>query len=76
MCGVQWVYRHFPERVLRQYRYVQSVPRHPTDVVQLTLPQIVQTFIDFNTCTLKDPDWGEPTQERTADGGWLCVMVH
>ena len=41
MCGVRRVYRHLSERVLRQYRYVQSVPRHPTDVVELTPPQIV-----------------------------------
>ena len=60
-----------PERVLRQYRYVQSVPRHPTDVVELTPPQIVQTFVDFRTHTLKEPDWGKPTREQTwwtADG--------
>ena len=71
MCGVRRVYRHLPERVLRQYRYVQSVPRHPTDVVELTPPQIVQTFVDFRTHTLKEPDWGKPTREQTwwtADG--------
>jgi len=31
----------------------------------------VQAFNDFNTCTLKEPDWGEPAGEqpwRVADG--------
>jgi len=41
MCGVHRVYCHLPERVLRQYRYVQTVPRHPTDVVELRPPQIL-----------------------------------
>jgi len=41
MCGVRRVYRHLPERVLRQYGYVQRVPRHSTDVVDLSPPQIV-----------------------------------
>ena len=41
MCGVRRVYRHLPERVLRQYGYVQRVPRHLTDVVELSPPQIV-----------------------------------
>jgi len=65
MCSVRRVYRHLPERVLRQYRYVQRVPRHPTDVVELSPPQIVHAFIDFHTHTLKEPDWGEPAGEQT-----------
>jgi hypothetical protein len=65
LCGVRRVYRHLPERVLRQYGYVQSVPRHPTDAVELAPPQIVQSFVDFRTHTLKEPDWGEPTGEQT-----------
>jgi len=65
MCDVHRVYRHLPERVLRQYRYVKTIPRHPTDVVELQPPQIVQAFLDFNTCTLKEPDWGEPAGEET-----------
>ena len=35
MCGVDKVYRHLPERVRRQYGYVQNVPRHPTVVITL-----------------------------------------
>jgi len=70
MCGVRRVYRHLSERVLRQYGYVQRVPRHPTDVVELSPPQIVQAFVDFRTHTLKEPDWGEPAGEQT----WRMAM--
>ena len=81
MCGVRRVYRHLPERVLRQYGYVQSVPRHPMDVVELPPPQIVQAFVDFRTHTLKEPDWGQPTGEQTwrmADGYvlWYPKVSH
>ena len=65
MFGVRRVYRHLPERVLRQYRYVQRVPKHLTDVVELLTPQIVQTFVDFRTHTLKEPDWGDLIGEQT-----------
>nr|ABE93035.1 IMP dehydrogenase/GMP reductase, putative [Medicago truncatula] len=60
MCGDRRVYRHLPERVLRQYGYVQSVPRHPSDVVELSPTQIVQDFVDFRTHTLKAVDWDIP----------------
>ena len=75
------MYRHLPERVLRQYKYVQSVPRHPMDVVELPPPQIVQAFVDFRTHTLKEPDWGQPTGEQTwrmADGYvlWYPKVSH
>ena len=81
MCGVCRVYRHLPERVLRQYRYVQSVPRHPTDVVELTPPQIVQAFVDFRTHKLKEPHWGHPAGEQTwrmAEGYelWYTKVSH
>jgi hypothetical protein len=33
MYGVVRVYRHLPERVRRQYGYVQNIPRHLTNVV-------------------------------------------
>jgi len=65
MCGVRRVYRHLAERVLRQYGYVQRVPIHPTDVVELPPPQIVQAFVDFRIHTLKEPDWCELAGEQT-----------
>jgi hypothetical protein len=81
MCGDRRVYRHFPERVLRQYRYVQAVPRHPSDVVELSLTEIVQAFVYFRTHTLKATNWGEHEGEHTwhmADGyvRWYTVLSH
>jgi hypothetical protein len=64
MCGADKVYRHLHERVKRQYGYVQNVPRR-TEIVELQVTQIVQTFIDFHTHMIKEPDWGEPTGETT-----------
>ena len=65
MCGVDKVYHHLPERVKQQYRYVQNVLRHPTNVVELRVTQIMQAFIDFHTHTIKKPDRGEPAGETT-----------
>jgi len=81
MCDVRRVYRHLPERGLRQYGYVQRVRKHPTNVVELLPPQIVQAFVDFRTHTLKEADWGEPAEEQTwrmADGYvlWYNTMSH
>ncbi|XP_039688062.1 protein MAINTENANCE OF MERISTEMS-like [Medicago truncatula] len=45
MCGVRRAYRHLPERVLRQYGYVQTIPRHPTDFRDLPPPSIVQMLL-------------------------------
>jgi len=53
MCGVRRVCRLLTERVLCQYGYIQRIPRHPMDVVELPPPQIVQAFVDFHTHTLK-----------------------
>jgi len=68
-------------RVLWQYGYVHSVPRHPTNVVELRTSQIVHAFIDFRTHTLKEPDWGEPARDDTwhmRDGYvlWYTTVSH
>ena len=81
MCGLEKVYRHLPERVRRQYKYVHNVPRHPTDVVELRPTQIVQAFVDFRIHTIKEPDWGEPAVETTwwvEDGYilWYITVSH
>jgi len=81
MCGDRRVYRHLPERVLRQYRYVQTVPRPPTDVVELSPAEIVQAFVDFLTHTLKAPDWGDHAREHTSRTTygyvrWYTVVSH
>jgi len=63
MCGDRRLYRHLPERVLRQYGYVQTIPRPPTDVAELSAAMVAQAFLDFRTCTLKAEDWGEDAGE-------------
>jgi len=80
-CSVVRVYRHLPERVLRQYKYVQTILRHPTNVVDLRPPQIVQAFIEFRTHTLNEPDWGESAGKETwrmRDGYvlWYTTVSH
>jgi len=72
MCGDRRVYRHLPERVLRQYGYVQTIPRPPTDVAEMSAAEIAQAFLDFGTRTLKAADWVS-MQERT-HGVWKTVM--
>jgi hypothetical protein len=81
MCGDRRVYRHLPERVLRQYKYIQIVPRHPSEIVQLSPTEIVQAFVDFRTRTLKADYWGEHAEEqpwRMADDyvRWYTVVSH
>jgi len=81
MYGDRRVYGHLPERVLRQYGYIQTVPRPPTDVVELSPAEIVQAFVDFHTHTLKAADWGEHAGEDTwcmAYGyvRWYTVVSH
>lgn len=39
--------RHLPERVLRQYRHVQRVPRPPTDVMPLAAADVAAAFLEF-----------------------------
>ena len=81
MCCDRRLYRHLPERVLRQYGYVQTVPRPPTDVAEISAAMVAQAFLDFRTCTLKEEDWGEHAGEdtwRMADGyvRWYTVVSH
>ena len=60
MCDVEKVYRHLLERVERKYRYVQDVPRPPTNVVQMRDSNIVKGFLDFRLHTIKEDNWGNP----------------
>jgi len=81
MCGDRRLHRHLPERVLRQYGYVQTIPRPLTDVAEMSAAEIAQAFLDFCTRTLKAADWGEHAGEdswRMADGyvRWYTVVSH
>ena len=47
MAGKQRMVRHLPERVLRQYGYVQTVPRPPTTIMPLAPTDVVAAFLEF-----------------------------
>jgi len=47
MAGKQKMVRHFPGRVVRQYRYVQKVPQPPTTIMPLSLADVVSAFLEF-----------------------------
>jgi len=47
MAEKQRMVRHLPERVLRQYRYIQSVPRPPTTIMPLVPADVVVAFLEF-----------------------------
>jgi len=44
MCGKQRVYRYLPERVKRQFEFVQDVPKHLSFVAQMP-PQVLTTVL-------------------------------
>jgi len=44
MCGKQRVYHHLPERVKRQFEFVQDVLIHPSSVAQMP-PQVLTTAL-------------------------------
>ena len=67
MAGKQKMVRHLPERVLRQYGYVQTVPRPPTTTVPLAPAEVATAFLEFVVHVLSRQDKGEPVPE---DEGW------
>jgi len=55
MCGKERVYRHLPERVKRQFSFVQDVPRHPSSIVQV--PTQLLTIVLLDTQAWFYLDW-------------------
>jgi len=55
MYGKERVYRHLPERVKRQFSFVQDVPRYPSSVVQV--PTQLLTIVLLDTQAWFYPDW-------------------
>lgn len=47
MAGKDRKVCHLPERVLRQYGYIQTVPRPPTDIGPLALGEVAMAFMEF-----------------------------
>jgi hypothetical protein len=46
MCGKERVYRHLPERVKRQFSFVQDVPRHPSAVPPVPTQMLTTVLMD------------------------------
>jgi hypothetical protein len=46
MCGKERVYRHLPERVKRQFSFVQDIPRHPSAVPQVPTQMLTTVLMD------------------------------
>ncbi|AES97281.1 hypothetical protein MTR_5g048190 [Medicago truncatula] len=46
-AGSDGMVRHLPDRVLRQYVYVQTIPRAPTDIDLIAADDVAQTFAEF-----------------------------
>ena len=47
MADKQKMVCHLPERILRQYDYVQIVPRPPTTILSLAPIDVVVAFLEF-----------------------------
>jgi len=47
MASKQRMVRQLPERVLRQYIYVQTVPRPPTTIMPLAPADVTAAFLEF-----------------------------
>jgi len=57
MCGKESVYRHLPERVKRQFRFVHDVPKHPSDVPEIHVDMLANVFRDPRPWFYND--WGQ-----------------
>jgi len=51
--------RHLPERVLRQYGYVQTIPRPATDIGPLALGDVDMGFMKFALHVLSYQERGD-----------------
>jgi hypothetical protein len=79
MCGKERVYRHLPERVKRQFSFVQDIPRHPSDVPQVPTTQLLTTVL-MNAQAWLVTDWGDgcerPWQHVTGYMAWYARVSH
>ena len=55
---------HLPEWVLRQYGYVQTRPRPPTDIEDLTTDGVAQDFTEFALHVLSHQQRGHPVPDN------------
>jgi hypothetical protein len=64
MVGKDRMVRHLPERVLRQYGYVQRIPRPPTDIEDLAADDVAHAFTEFALHVLSHQQRGHPVPDN------------
>jgi len=64
MAGRDRMVRHLPERVLRQYGYVQRIPRPPTDIEVLAADDVADAFTEFALHVLSHQQRGEQVPDN------------
>jgi len=78
MCGKERVYRHLPERVKRQFEYVQDVSRHLSSVAQM--PTQLLTTVLLDTQAWFYPDWRQrcqrPWHHEPGYMAWYAKVSH
>jgi len=71
MADSDMMVRHLPEQVLRQYGYVQTRPRPPTDIEALAADDVAQAFTEFALHVLSHQQWGHPIPDNQS---WAHTM--
>jgi hypothetical protein len=64
MADSDMMVRHLPERVLRQYGYIQTIHRPPTDIELLAADDVAQAFIEFALHVLNHQQRGHPVPDN------------
>jgi hypothetical protein len=59
MAGKDNRVRHFPERVLGLYGYVQTIPRPPTYIGPLAAADVAMNFMEFALYVLNQQEMGD-----------------
>ena len=60
MAGKQKMVCHLPERVLRQYDYVQTVPRRSATFLEFASADVIVAFLEFPLHVVSQRERGEP----------------
>jgi len=64
MAGRDRMVCHLPERVFRQYGYVHTWPRLPTDIEALAVDVVAQAFMEFALHVLSHQQRGHPVSDN------------
>jgi len=59
MAGRDMMVRHLLERILRQYGYVQRIPRPPKDIEVLAADDVAYAFTEFALHVLSHQQRGD-----------------